>query len=83
MSDKRNDGGPAFIPVSIRDYFAAAATDSDLIETLPATVGEAMQLAAQLGIDPSDWTDACSRLRCWARYRHADAMLRERERKPT
>lgn len=89
-----NDGGPAFpIPLlegetfkgnangmSLRDYFAAAATDADIAQWIPDTMGQAIQLAVELEIDQKNWADACSRLRCWARYKHADAMLRERNR---
>ena len=66
---------------SLRDYFAAAATEEDIQEWIPATQGTAIQLAATIGIDSTDWANACRRLRCWARYQHADAMLAEREKR--
>jgi hypothetical protein len=48
--------------MTLRDYFAAKATDADI---------EAARLACE---DPED-----SGVRCLARFRHADAMLRARE----
>ena len=80
------DDGPAAndtVPqpgMSLRDYFAAAATEEDVAQWIPDTTGRAIELAAELDIDPKHWAEACSRLRCWARYQHADAMLRERNR---
>ena len=71
------------LPVSLRDYLAAAATDTDVDWWLPSEMGQAKELADKLCIDTSSWLEAYSRLRCWARYRHADAMIAERERKPT
>ena len=82
-----NDGGPAFpIPavgtgdprdgmtvgasgMTLRDYFAAAATEKDIQEFIPATCGEADQFRQKHGFLPS---------RQWARYCHADAMLKAR-----
>ena len=84
MSDEINDGGPAFprtgadghtspqSGMSIRDYFAAAATEKDIQEFIPATCGEADQFRQKHGFLPS---------RQWARYCHADAMLKAREAK--
>lgn len=87
-----NDGGPAFPQqfvdmdgapaeicyaphaspgMSLRDYFAAKATDNDIFEFLPATQGETVILCEQLGIK-------MNRLRVWAKFQHADAMLAER-----
>jgi hypothetical protein len=84
VSDEINDGGPAFprtgadghtspqSGMSIRDYFAAAATEKDIQEFIPATCGEADQFRQKHGFLPS---------RQWARYCHADAMLKAREAK--
>ncbi len=85
MSDTPiNDGGPAFphttqwdgiTPainyhgISMRDYFAAAATEKDIQEFIPATCGEADQFRQKHGFLPS---------RQWARYCHADVMLKAR-----
>ena len=75
MSAPTNDGGPAF-PVmyvsegmTLRDYFAAAATEKDIQEFIPATCGEADQFRQKHGFLPS---------RQWARYCHADVMLKAR-----
>ena len=75
-----NDGGPAFPRsatdhchsqegMTLRDYFAAAATEKDIQEFIPATCGEADQFQQKHGFLPS---------RQWARYCHADAMLKAR-----
>jgi hypothetical protein len=50
--------------LTIRDYFAAKASEEDIAEYLPATVGEAKLYP--------------NHTRQWARYKHADAMLRAR-----
>jgi len=81
MSQPISDGGPAY-PVSpeiyngtglcgmtLRDYFAAAATEKDIQEFIPATCGEADQFRQKHGFLPS---------RQWARYCHADVMLKAR-----
>ena len=80
MSNPINNGGPAFPTenarqtgpsswheegMTLRDYFAAKASEEDISEYLPETVGEAK-------LHPN-------RTRQWARYKHADAMLRARE----
>jgi hypothetical protein len=60
-----NDGGPAFIPVSLRDYFAAAALQGLLAQQAGRKYGDALtvgELMSQV-------------------FAVADAMLRERERK--
>ena len=89
MSQPINDGGPAFpvagfqfknkdesegfvLPtegMTLRDYFAAAATEKDIQEFIPATCGEADQFRQKHGFLPS---------RQWARYCHADVMLKAR-----
>jgi hypothetical protein len=93
-----NDGGPAF-PVqdaaswqahgmSMRDYFAAHASDADIDFFVPKTIGATIETLIELGrikrpgvgVDytraytPSQVRD----LRQWARYQHADAMLKAR-----
>jgi len=55
--------------MTLRDYFAAAATEKDIQEFIPATCGEADQFRQKHGFLPS---------RQWARYCHADAMLKAR-----
>ena len=84
MSNTINNGGPAFPSglvenandevdalhalhkgMTLRDYFAAKASEEDISEYLPETVGEAK-------LHPN-------RTRQWARYKHADAMLRARD----
>ena len=83
MSTPIDDGGPAFPApmcpqeyglggMSLRDWFAGQATEEDIIEHLPTTVGEARELYKHDGV---------TRNRAWARYMHADAMLAARERK--
>jgi len=77
-----NNGGPAFpmgyhpegnnadhFGMTLRDYFAAAATEKDIQEFIPATCGEADQFRQKHGFLPS---------RQWARYCHADVMLKAR-----
>jgi hypothetical protein len=51
--------------MTLRDYFAAKASEADIAEYMPKTVGEAT-------LQPY-------RTRQWARYKHADAMLKARE----
>lgn len=77
MSNK-DTGGPAF-PVfpetagghaaafqgmTLRDYFASQASEEDIAEYMPTKVGEAKLYP--------------HRTRQWARYKHADAMLKAR-----
>lgn len=57
--------------MTLRDYFAAEATDADIAEWIPDTVGESIKLAQRLGT-------TTKYLRAWARYQHADAMIAER-----
>jgi hypothetical protein len=82
MSAPINDGGPAFprtgadghtspqIGMSIRDYFAAAASEEDIQQFMPTTQKEATIFYEDYGFLPS---------RQWARYCHADVMLKARE----
>jgi hypothetical protein len=84
MSAPINNGGSAFPSppsqhsngfystgegMTLRDYFAAAATEKDIQEFIPATCGEADQFRQKHGFLPS---------RQWARYCHADVMLKAR-----
>jgi len=73
-----NDGGPAFPQetyteyypgMTLRDYFASEASEEDIQEFIPATRGEAAEFQQRHGFSPS---------RQWARYCHADAMLKAR-----
>jgi hypothetical protein len=68
-------GGPAFPShgsmgevahegMTLRDYFAAKASEEDIAEFLPKTVGESIRYP--------------HRTRQWARYKHADRMLKAR-----
>lgn len=82
MSDKTNNGGPAF-PVTLfegqtlgdgtangmtlRDYFASHATTDDVAAHI-----KVLRLRCERGILPDDYMAIC-------RYMHADAMLRARE----
>lgn len=56
--------------VSLRDYFAAHATEEDIQEFVPATMGAVVDFEERHGFSPS---------RQWARYQRADAMLKARE----
>jgi hypothetical protein len=83
---KTEDGGPAFprnvldhghgikaiheSGMTLRDYFASKAMEADIKEYMPETVCEAAKLKEQLGFEPT---------RQWARYQHADAMLKARK----
>lgn len=82
MSDKpTNDGGPAFPcegredsglhpnpGMSLRDHFAAHASESDITSMIPP------DLDSRIEIIKSGYG-----LRQWARYKHADAMMKARE----
>lgn len=90
---KHDDGGPAFPQtdgrrwgngyddhgMSLRDWFAATASDDDLCG-VPDTIDDA---AALLGVDPKDYNGRIHypMIRAMARYAHADAMLAERKRR--
>lgn len=83
------DGGPAFPAVdsprvisgmSLRDWFAGHAQESDLI--LPLDTKNA---AAQLGMSVEEYSKDFHNwltINARARYRFADAMIAERERQP-
>jgi hypothetical protein len=51
--------------MTLRDYFAAKASDRDIAEYMPTTVGEAK-------LRPHA-------TRQWARYQHAKEMMKARE----
>jgi hypothetical protein len=51
--------------MTLRDYFAAKASEADIAEYMPETLEEAKLYP--------------NRTRQWARYQHADAMLKARE----
>ena len=61
---------PLLGQIDMRDYFAAHASEQDIADFLPQTMGEAQELRKQDGI---------TRTRQWARYMHADAMLEARK----
>lgn len=65
VPDSGTDWLDEMIRKSVRDYFAAKASEEDIAEYMPATMGEAQ-------LHPN-------RTREWARYQHADAMLRARD----
>lgn len=68
------------VAVELRDYFAVHATEYDLTGYMPLTCGEMLDLADRLGL--ATVGNSIPGLNAWARYQFADAMLRERERKP-
>jgi|LakMenE01Jun11ns_1017448.scaffolds.fasta_scaffold9287952_3 hypothetical protein len=81
MSAPINDGGPAFPTpagvqhndgMTLRDWFAAAASEEDIQEFMPTTQKAATIFYEDYGFLPS---------RQWARYCHADVMLKARESK--
>jgi hypothetical protein len=91
MSEK-DTGGPAFPYVddewlqrgmTLRDYFAAKATEEDIKMFLPITRFEAADLMISLGWIEKGKTEYPQeqwiRLRYWAKYKHADAMLEARK----
>lgn len=73
--------------MSLLDYFAVHASEEDVRAYLPATMGETADLLVKLGwikpYRPQDVSRSHSdehrrRLRHWARYQHAAAMLKAR-----
>ena len=77
---KRSDGGPAFgAGMTVRDYFAIHASDEDLQDWIPGSLGQCCILLTQLGYNATDYENSVRALRPWARYRFADAMLRARD----
>ena len=72
----KQDGGPAFIPVSLRDFFAAAALQGMISSDQNESRCKSTD---QDGIEQERVAYAENQAK--AAYRYADAMLRERERK--
>ena len=64
---QHNDG------MTLRDYFASAASEEDIQEFMPRIQKAATIFYEDYGFLPC---------RQWARYCHADAMLKAREAKP-
>ena len=78
MTDRINDGGPAFptngpdhgvygAGMSMRDYFATKATNEDVLDQ-GEILREQLRQERGIAILPENW-------RATARYMHADAML--------
>ena len=77
----KDDGGAAFANwslqgdcqpgMSLRDYFAGQATQEDIDDYLPHTMGELGEWCKKHNKD-------ATQVRAWARYRFAAAMLAER-----
>lgn len=74
--------------ITIRDYFAAKATEADIQVWIPESVGGITDKMYELGFINSTQRDDAKRrggvypdprLRLWARYRHADEMVAARE----
>jgi hypothetical protein len=77
---------PLMVGMSLLDYFAGQATEQDIEVFIPSRVSGAVKVMRQLGIlgpalagtpdgyGPNDM----ARLRAWARYQHAAAMLAEK-----
>jgi hypothetical protein len=59
--------------MTLRDWLAAHASEEDIQEFLPQTIGEEAEFTKKRGFTPT---------RQWARYKHADAMLAARKEKP-
>lgn len=71
--------------MSMRDWFATHATEWDINNFMPKCMLDAEAMAVKLGwiesgakLEERHWTG----LRYWARYQHADAMLRARHGQP-
>jgi hypothetical protein len=82
MSENVNDGGRAFpfayetestrhisYGMTLRDYFAAHASDADIDKFMPETIGDRIRMEKE---------DGQKRTRQRARYLHADAMIEAR-----
>ncbi len=75
-------------PMSLRDWFAGQATEADVAQFIPETIGEACDLYHRLGFGPKLKDQECIRymryhpvskeLRYWAKYQHADALIAAR-----
>lgn len=91
--DEIKDGGAAFpttaeaqngyaeTGMTLRDWFATHASEEDINEFIPKTVGDVEHLCKHLGIDATNVRISVKNLRYWARYQHADAMLVARNKK--
>jgi hypothetical protein len=66
----KHSKGPLHLGISQRDWFAANASEEDIQEFLPQTIGEEAEFTKKFGFKPT---------RQWARYQHADAMLAARK----
>ena len=55
-----------------REWFAAMATEEDIGEFMPPTVGRAQEFESVHGFPATRW---------WARFQHADAMIEASKRK--
>ncbi len=94
MGKEHFDQAGSYPGMTLRDYFAAKATEEDIAEFLPKTSGDCARLAYDLGFAPHEHQPQDSgrynirhgvmrKLRYWAKFQHADAMLAERSRKAT
>lgn len=82
-----SDGGHQ-AGMTLRDWFATNADEKTIERMLPTSCGDTADLLYKLGIikdKPKDQEKNNSynnydvvKLRCWARYKYADAMLEER-----
>ena len=79
--------------IPLRDWLAQSATETDLADYIPQTTGDCADLFHRLGFGPKPgYQDSCRyltrhnvtpKLRTWARYQYADAMLAARASNPT
>lgn len=79
------------VGMSLRDWFAGTCPDEEMKKRIPRTMGDIVKLLADLGwISNADATGAgyvwtkyqdehMHRLRAWARYQYAEAMLEARK----
>ncbi len=74
--------------ITLRDYFAAHASNKDINDFIPDFVDDIQKLMKEIGIMPLhpkvgqhlNYTDHdMAKLRRWARYQHADMMLEARK----
>ena len=56
--------------MTLRDWFAGNASDADIAEYMPNTIGELNDFKRDRGFSPT---------REWAKYQYTDAMLKARE----
>ena len=85
---ENHSGDPIWHPVrkggvTVRDGFAAMATDEDLAYLIPQTAGDCIDEAVSLGMPREAGGPTVAmmlRLRTRARYQWADAMIAERKR---